>query len=271
MYINDVIRLVRNYYPSEYDLAEMYLWCDEVSSMLTIEDRQTYREKQLPVSSDGTILLPEGVNIDYVDRIIYKNIVLKKQDARTAGKKYINIKGCNGFVEHENERASPGDVVTVIYLQPYEPIRLVKYNGRITVEPESDCMWIDTCEFIPGDTLIVKADTVSGTKVPLFDVKYDSSSESPHKLICSSDSLSEFYNMVYDDGSITRYVTDKTVCDAPFDGMYVDYLLAKINLYQRDMNTYNQHITLFNSRLAAYKSWLAERCTNDDCNLINWW
>ena len=270
MNINNVIRLVDAYYPNEYELAEKYHWCDEVSSMLTIEDRQCYNEKTIPVARDGTILLPYGVSVDYVDKIIYKNKVLKKQDARTFGKRTINIKGVLAGVENIDEGPSHGECVTLVYLVPYEPIRLVKYNGAIEIDKDNNYIYISNCEFIPGDTLVLKNgdDVISG--ISLLSIDYSSDKENNYKLTCGGDSLKDIIETEFD-GTITRYVTDSTVCDAPFDSMYIDYLLAKINMYQHDMNSYNQHIGAFNSRLASYKKWIAERCAKDEGKLINWW
>ena len=61
IFINDVIRFVQRHYPSEYDPVDMYKWCDEVSAMLLVEDRVTYRELVLPVFDDRSVLLPEGI------------------------------------------------------------------------------------------------------------------------------------------------------------------------------------------------------------------
>ena len=62
MYINDVVRFVRSIYPSEYDAAEIYIWCNEVSAMLSIEERNVFKSVLLPVLNDGSVMLPEGVD-----------------------------------------------------------------------------------------------------------------------------------------------------------------------------------------------------------------
>lgn len=266
MYINEAIERADNYYPNEYDLTEKYLWCDEVSSMLAIEDRRVYQERRLPVARDGTILLPENVTIEYIDKIIYRDKVLEKQDARTFGRNVINV---NSVISNANE-VNEGEYITVIYLVPYEPIRLVKYNGDMHIYTATDTIKIKSCEFITGDTLVIKTGDVTIANVPLLDIEFDTEGEYMYKLVCGGGSLSEIEE-TETTGTIMRYVTDKTVCDAPYDGMYIDYLLAKINMYQRDMTAYNQHITAFNSRLAAYKNWVNEHSAKDEGKIINWW
>lgn len=288
MYINDVIRLVRNYYPSEYDLYEMYIWCNEVSSMLLIEDRNVYRSVTLPVASDGTFLLPDGVDIENVEYVTAGNTVLEKQDLREYGGHKLYVKGCNG-IELPNSTQRPSSV-TVEYLQPYVPIRLAKYKGDVYASKSEGYMYISKCEFIPGDTLVIQlsADTETAEvfeTVPLLSVDYGlytiSSGDAGgtgiifrsdmYRCTVPEDTFTGINGGKYENSVITRVITEKTVCDAPFDNMYVDYLLAKINLYQHDTDAYNQYMTMFNSRLAAYRNWLIKRMPSDDCKLKNWW
>ena len=69
-------------------------------------------------------------------------------------------------------------------------------------------------------------------------------------------------------------VEDETVVPAPYDAMYVDFVLAKCCFYQRDYNAYNQHISAFNAKLEDYAKWYIERNMpkRDSENKINgWW
>ena len=272
MYINDVIKRVKAYYPSEYSLTEMYEWCDEVSAMLAIEDRRVYCEAQCAVASDGTILLPEGVNIEYIDRVIKGDTVLWRNDVRTSGKKYINIKGQPTKVMYNGERASPGESVTVIYIKPYVPIRLASYEGPARIDTNESSISIPKCEFIPCDIITIKDENdVTVRDVGIFDVQLTNDEEYPYKLICSGGVLYPLEGMTNGTYKIMRYVTDKTICDAPFDMMYVDYVLAQINKYQRDISSYNQYMSSFNTRLDAYRKWLAQRMPTDEAKFTNYW
>ena len=271
MYINDVIKRVNSYYPSEYSLTEMYEWCDEVSSMLAIEDRRVYCEAECAVASDGTILLPRGVNMEFIDRVIKGDTVLWRNDARTAGKSYVNITGQSTKVVYNGDRASPGDTVTVIYIKPYTPIRLSSYEGSAVVDTKESSVSLPHCDFAVGDILTIKSDNDTTVRdVGIFEIRVIDDDDYPYKLMCSDGAL-EALGDSESNFKIMRYVTDRTVCDAPFDMMYVDYLLAQINKYQRDLTSYNQYISSFNSRLDAYRKWLAQRMPTDDAKLINFW
>lgn len=273
MFINDVIRNVQDLYPSEYDLGEMYMWCNEVSSMLLIEDRNVFKTVDLPVSEDGTILLPEGVSAEYIEYVTSGNTVLEKKDMRSYGGRKIYIRGLNG-IKRKNQDQHPKSV-TVEYLEPYRPIRLAKYRGSVDYDTDDGCFYIPVCEFVPGDILTIQIDADSDDGqdldgVPLLGVDYDPDLS---KYVCTvpADTFEELTVSSDDDTLITRVVTERTVCDPPYDSMYIDYVLAKICYFQRDMSAYNQHMTAFNSRLDAYKRWLMGRMPSDDCTFKNWW
>lgn len=273
MFINEVIRLVRNFYPSEYDLAEMLIWCNEVSSMLTIEDRNIFKTVTLPVAEDGTILLPDGISMEYIENIISGGKLLNKKDFREYGHRKLHISN-EAVLALPNSTSRFPSVITVEYLQPYEPIRLVKYRGTVSF-PNSGEFKIAACEFIPGDILIFQLDTDTDDpliidNVPLLNVSYDPDNLDGYICTVPFNSF-DGYSDSYDNAVITRQVTDSTVCDAPFDSMYIDYLLAKICYFQRDITSYNQHMTSFNSRLAAYRSWLISRLPKSDGKFMNWW
>jgi hypothetical protein len=164
-------------------------------------------------------------------------------------------------------------VVNIIYQSPYEPIRLVKYSG--SGEITDGKIHIPDCGFVPDDMIIIQfkdeTDNVTVTEpIAVYDISYDETQENKYMLHIPSD-VTDNRIGTYDNITITRYVTDKTVCQAPFDSMYTDYILAKINLYQRDTATYNQHMSAFNSRLDAYKKWLMSRLPQKRTDLRNWW
>ena len=58
---------------------------------------------------------------------------------------------------------------------------------------------------------------------------------------------------------ISDVLSEVTLIKAPYDEMYVDFLLAKCCYYQRDYDGYNQHIVAFNSRLEDFSKWYIRR------------
>ena len=255
MYINEVIRRVREEFPNEYSLRELYAMCDEVSAMLSQENRPFFRECTLAVSEDGTVVLPAGVKFEYIERIIADGRELNREDVRVFNKKTMNIKPLNAHS------------VTVIYQKPYTPIRLPRYKGTAEIDANNGNIYVDHHEFIPGDILNIQVGDKTLPELPLVSTSYSVDKE---KAV-----LELSVPLDCDTGEseiiITRTITEDTVCDAPFDRMYIDYIIAEIKYRQGDMTAYNQNMTRFNSRLSAYRSWLAERMPNKHTSFKNWW
>ena len=299
MYINDVVRHVMNVYPSEYDAGEMYKWCDEVSSMLITEDRNIYRRVVLPVSPDGTILLPEGVRQEYVDKVVAGGDILDYTDYRTYGDRDIYIRGRNG-IRLENKQSLP-KCVTVDYREQYHEIRMIKYDGPVQATPTSIHTY--PVDFIAGDTVnatitgtstetqeeetytftevpIIEANMFENKELSIIDTLADGDTDSTQGFQ-TGDILMDFRvpngtftgasSLVKQTAKIQRCITERTVCDAPFDQMYIEFVLAKIRLYQNDTQGYNTYMTMFNSHLAAYREWPVKRMPPGDNRIRNWW
>lgn len=253
MYLNDCIRSVRRLYPSEYDEEEMYLWCDEVSAMLAVEDRNVFREVVLRADAKGTFLLPEDVDTENIESVIMNGKPIEKADLGSIAKDGKIRSGCGGAIR-------------VVYREPYYPIRLIKYRGAVTVSENGTSLKLPLNEFMAGDIICIKCGEHTAENVSLFETEYTSAD------ICIlKTGKTGIPDGEYGDCSIVRRVTDQTVCKAPYDSMYIDYILAKINMFQRDMQGYNHHMTAFNSRLAAYKKWLINHMPQGENKFKNWW
>lgn len=261
MYINDVIRRVRDCKPNEYENAELYYFCDEVSAMLSVEDRQAFKECIIPISSDGTFLLPCGVRFENIQSVMYGGIELEKSDLRSFGARAVKC---------DSQPITSASSVSVVYTVPYSPIRLPKYKGTVTSDKDTGTLIIDHCDFIPGDSLVLECDGTVTEGIPLLDIDYMADSNT-FSLTVSPQSIKDIPDGEHTNATLTRTVTEQTVCDAPFDSMYIDYLLAKISLYQGDNKSCNQYMTMFNSRLLAYKEWLVGKIPGKKYTLKNWW
>lgn len=264
MYINEVIEQVRAYNPNEYSRREMLVWCDEVSAMLSVEDRIIYREKTLPVANDRSVLLPEGVQFENIVKLYMGAAEVPKAAYKTHGKR-IMLPHWHRF-RYKDGRYT--DSVTVVYEEPYVPIRMPKYNGVIKADPAAGTIVLNDCEFIAGDTLIIRSGDKIYENIHLINTEYDPDNE--RAWILSVSGLPESVKGEIT-ATVTRAITDKTVCGSPHDTMYVDYLLAKIALFQKDMTTYNLYINRFNMKLSQYKEWLTRRMPHESVTMRNWW
>lgn len=270
MYINDVIRQVRNFYPSEYDLMEMYLWCNEVNAMLTVSERVSVQEAVLPVMDDGSVLLPEGVDMEHVTAVFCGGVQLERNVLAEFARPVMHVKGRCGFIINRDNRIRDSSV-TVVYEEPYKPIRLIKYKGEVTLYPTQNKLKMYRCEFIPGDTVIISIGDADINNVQIMHAEADPDDAAAYILHTNDGALDDAAVTHSEKAVIRRYVTDKTICGAPFDTMYVDYILSKICYYQHDSNGYNQHLSSFNDKLDQYRRWLCPRLPKPDGRFRKWW
>ncbi len=216
--------------------------------MLAIEDRNVFLKETLIPDSDGRILLPMNVGFENIISVRAGGRELKKEDLRGMG----NIKNCSLPAE-------------ITYLKPYSSIRTVVYNGDIEIDKTQSRVIINENSFRKGDSVIFTVDNISA-ELQILDTE---ACNGKYCIYTPQGSLDNFPDA--DKGKIERIVTEKTVCDAPYDTMYIDYIIAKICMLQRDFETYNQFMTSFNSRLLAYKRWITNQLPQAGGKLKNWW
>ena len=253
MYINDVIKLAKSYYPSEYDEKEMYSWCDEVSSMLAVMDRTVYASATVVPDENGSILLPEGVDFESVVSITVGDTVMTKENMRRIDERRIKT----------DSRVS----VNMVYVMPYVPIRTSEYIGTVKFDNLNNRIYLKNNPFFKGDYISLRVNEAYLCDLLVLDSGVDSTSELENYLVVGG----ELPDVSDTEATLTRIITDKTACNAPYDRMYIDFILAKIGMYQRDYEMYNQYMTVFNSRLSAYKKWLINHLPQDKYKLTNWW
>lgn len=248
MYIGEVVERTKSYFPSEYNDEEMYRWCDEVSAMLISEDRNVFVKETVLPSEDGSVVLPEGVEFENIAVVRCNGKVLDKTDFRTT----ISGKCVNKPLE-------------LVYMKPYLPIRSVTYSGSVKINREQNIISISMPMFFENDKIKINTDGAECT-AQVIKTEFIGDEYAMTVLCTNIGSMAES-----GDVTISRIITDKTVCDAPYDSMYIDYIIAKICMYQRDFDMYNQFMAAFNSRLNAYIKWLVNNLPQKCGKFKNWW
>lgn len=280
MYINEVLRTCDALCPNEYSDEEKYMWCDELSAMLMQEHLKKYDRVTLEAGEDGSYLLPEGVTFEMVDRIIDGAREIDKRDFRSYGiEYYYGLRGRFVFPVRNRVRSD----IDVVYLKKHMPIR--SWERECTIELFKNgtydgffATYKDIDGLSVGDTINIEiiGDNKEFNGVAVLDINDAKSSSLQNGGKCAvtvpDGTFDGILNGAQGKCRISRVVTDETVCDAPYDRMYVDFVNAQICYYQRDFDTYNQHMNLFNQRLNAYQAWLQQRRVQDrDGQMMNWW
>lgn len=244
MTVEEAIHSADVLYPNRYSMSEKLRWCYEVTAAIRNEIKKIYDfvvtdEQHLRETLDR-------VGFDRVESLITGSRTRPKTDVRT----WYN----NG------QDILPPDfqgAVKVVYLTEPEPYRYVKYagNGRIR---EGVLILPESCDLRTGDTI----DICYGEQEATFPIIGDSSG------YYLGDDTIDFAGEL----SLEKRMNEPLECEAPYDYMYVDFLLGKICYYQNDYDNYNQHMAQYNNKISMYQRWRKERDVYGSIqNLRNFW
>nr|DAW92328.1 MAG TPA: Protein of unknown function (DUF2375) [Caudoviricetes sp.] len=266
MYINEVVRSCDALYPNQYTLEEKYHWCDEFSAILTSEVCPVYETRTLE-TENGDFLLPEDLGFEQIERIRWGSREMEKRDFRSYGIRYIPLYPQGRVIFPEKFKKNRQ--IEVVYQKGAEPVRVVDLKGVSFLIITTNVFEMVDCPLLPGDMIRLTVEGQVYDDVAVTDIGPGTTSRKSRVTVIPPRALpgSGLFS-----ADIFRYVTDKTVCPAPYDRIYVDYLCGKICFYQRDFEAYNQHMAVVNSRLSAYERYLKKNAPLDGSGqLKNWW
>lgn len=283
MLIKEVLERADRLVENEYSDAEKYHWCDVVSGEIKSLYARDYNKARLHAWKDNLFLLPQNCEYSRIEKLIYGGHEIDKEDMRTFGFRGTHIGNaavlcCDAVTRLPFSMRRPPDTVEVIYLPSHRPIRQICLEGETVIIPSGSGVrrtlrMNEDCPFIGGDTVEL---THGDTKVTLHILQRTADFD--------DDSLKLYYTLEYGEGEadalpsgeikadMRRVVTDKTVCDPPYDEMYIDYVCAQICFYQRKHDIYSQFISRYNERLEEYGRLMKEFANkNDHTVFTNWW
>ncbi len=93
---------------------------------------------------------------------------------------------------------------------------------------------------------------VNGTRIPITNATdyNDYAFEKGDRVVMVYRRYPNRYEIV--DGDVPDKI--ETVCDAPFESMYIDFVCAQMAFQQNDAVEFNKFIGAFNDKLSAYKA-----------------
>lgn len=224
--------------PNPYNLEEKLCWCDEVSSEIRRYIIKQYDILETTIDKNGEIVLPPDITFDLVEQIIFNNQTYEKQDFRSL----------NPAAAVKYDSSFTGDKLSLVYLVLPKPIRNTDIRGEFNTS--ENVIEIENAPFYEGDKIQIAVlsdlneavDYSSSTNAYVLEVADD-------KIILDRDAIEAQTAAKL---AIRRVIDDLTVVDsAPYDRMYIEYILAKVSLYQHDYSGYNAHMTQYNSLFEA--------------------
>lgn len=260
MQIMTAIREADALCPNPYSLSEKLRWCDEVSAAVRREIIKIYNVITATWDGCGSLILPPGIMFEDIEALYIGNRLVEKSDFRTIAKDFSPFS--------ESVFSHPAEVRAVCLTRP-SPIRETEIKG--TFDTNEDFIAVESPPFIEGDT-------ISFVCLSNADDEPDWSSAAEAQVVGTSPE-----GIFLDEGSIEaqssvlmvikREISDYTEVDeAPYDGMYIEYILAKMALYQHDYTGYGAHMAQYNSLFDSMKRDYKTRMPlNGISNFKNYW
>lgn len=227
-----VIETADNLCPNPYTQEEKLRWCDEVSAGIRREIKKIYDTIETTITSPEELTLPDDIDFEDIEVAYLNGIAIDKLDFRSfaAGGLDRNF-GCPIKLK-------------LVFLTRALPVRYVSLKG--TFDLSENFIKIDSPDLYPGDCIEwVALNNVTdepnwsdAQRCYIVDQVYDG-------LVVEENA---FTAQTAAPLAIRRVIDDLTEIDElPYDGMYVEYILAKMALYQHDYVGYSAHMTQYNT------------------------
>ncbi|MBR5152131.1 MAG: hypothetical protein IKW60_01185 [Clostridia bacterium] len=223
MQLTEAIAMADSLSPNAYTLEEKIRWCDEVSASIRREIIKRYLAVET-VMTDGEVDMPDGVSPDDVEIAFLNGKPLDKEDLRS-----FSALGGSGRLR-------------LVFLESHQPTRQIELVGcfdlsenfiRTAPTPFEDG---DILEWVRLDSVKDTPDWSKAKRCAVVDTVYDG-------LVVDEDT---FVSESAVPLAIRRVACDELQVEAPYDGMYVEYMLAKMALYQHDYAAYGAHMAQYN-------------------------
>ena len=226
MKIADVIARADSLYPNLYTREEKLAWCYELTCMIYSEYKKEFKTKELAENEP----LPDYILPEDIHQVWAGNKRLEKGDDRSFAD-----------VDYGDEK------IKVIYQVRPEPYREDEWEGTFNFSNDEN-----------SGAGILTAPAVDFYVHDLVEIICGDETEQRHVLEVDADNyyLKEpFKEQGEKSAVLKRVLTEETPMPAPYDRMYIDYLLGKIAFYQNDLQEYNKQMISFNNTLDGYAKW----------------
>lgn len=239
MNVGEVIKQADLLYPNNYSLMQKLNWCHNVSCTIRneINKQVSYKKSSIETLKN---------DIEEIGELNIKNIIIENH-------RYDVTDIMKWFSNDKKLAKLNGDIKIEYYLSP-KSYRCGKYMGmglvgrnRINTDEETN--------FKIGDFITVE---YNGNK---YEGTINSIKDG---YLINNVTLKNYEGEMI----ITRRLDDELECQEPYNDMYVDYLLGKMCYYQSDYDSYNQHMSQYNNKMALYQKFIKYRKKQNSYNKL---
>lgn len=230
--------------PNDYTLDEKLRWCSEVNLALRRGVKKLYDMIETVITSPDDIELPDDIPPDRIECVYIGGRLITRVDFRS-----LPYLSGDVFTERFGITFTSPQKMKVIYLTTPAELCDIIIKGSFNVSENK--IEADELPLYEGDNIICEVlDSLSDE--PSFSDPLDTYVlENDGRAVLLTDDI-------FTPGSgvnlaIRRVIDDETEAEAPYDRMYIEYLLAKAALYQHDYEAYSAHMLQYNSIFDEYK------------------
>ncbi len=263
MEILNVVKTADRLAPNSFTLDEKLAWCNEVSLYLRRNVKKYYDIIETVVTCPSELELPNDIRIDDVESVYVGGRALDKTDLRSLP--YLS--GGELRKRYGIDFMRP-KIMRVVYLTSPIEVKDISIRGTFDLN-ESEIIGSEL-PFHDSDMLECVLLTSLEDEAEWADALSSYVYENDGTAVRLTDDIFTPQTGAY--MAIRRVIDDETEVDAPYDRMYVEYILAKIALYQHDYETYTAHMIQYNNLFEDYlKDYKTRNPLNDLARFRNLW
>ena len=239
MELMKAIGLADGFCPNHYTLEEKLLWCHEVSAGLRRKIKRLYETIETRPGRLDEVVLPDGIETEDIAAAYLNGHLIDKADLRDLA----------GLFQQDTGLWHKPLLLRLVCLTKAEPVRNIEVTGEFDLSENR--IGMEFPPFREGDTLecvllgSASAEPDWSTAVRGYVMETDLDG-----ILLQDDA---FTPQTGANLAIRRVIDDLTEVEAPYDTMYVEYLLAKMAHYQHDYEGYTAHMTQYNNLYEEYK------------------
>lgn len=206
--------------PNSFTAEEKLQWLNDCESLLRTETVKQYAYAETTVQGE-CVALPEGVRGADVSKVYLNGVMMPKTDVRS-GKIYV---------PKPNRKTRIG----IVYLQRHVPVKNTVYEGSI--ELESGAMTLEENPFYGGQDILIDC--------PMLKGEFTVLGSSANRLFLNAEAEGST------EGKVTLRLNTPLCAPAPYDNIYLYYVMAQMDYYGKDFESYNHNSILYREALEA--------------------
>lgn len=244
MLIIDAINAADTLLPNHFTLSEKLMWCSEVNTAIRRSVKKQYLTVETLITCADDIKLPEDISFSDIEIAYINNHPIQKSDFRSLP--YLK----DDVLSHSYgiNKISP-KILKLVYLDIPKEIKEVFIKGEF--KTDSDCIYGDELPLLESDCIECYSLSSLDDDITNLTPKIAYVMSNDGECVKLSDDILTPDSAAY--LAIKRVIDDETEADAPYDRMYIEYILSKVALYQHDYEAYSAHIAQYNCLFDEYK------------------